>query len=228
MKKVMYSILFVILLVSPAPSSALLIQDGLGGYANFTMDNATTLRVDLYSQRQATVNSEVLTAVFFSSGATLIPVSATIPAGSALVYNTYFETQGSDLPAGGEWAYRSGLAGQLPGGGNIGISTAGFGIFGPHDLIGGVDLNGTQAPGGGDFGLIGWNTSTAGNGYEPLINSHTFFTFAVPGGFNPNENISNVYLQYGTTLASVPEPTTMLLLGFGLIGLAASSRKFRK
>jgi hypothetical protein len=47
------------------------------------------------------------------------------------------------------------------------------------------------------------------------------------GGFWPNQGaISHVALL--STAASVPEPGTMLLLGIGLIGLAAGTRRFRK
>ncbi len=131
------------------------------------------------------------------------------------------------------WTYKTGLSGMLPGGGNQGISSAGFGLFGPPDLFpSGSDLNpNTPGPGGGDYGLTNGNSVTS-VGYGVLIKNTTVFIFeGIPTDFDPSQEITNGFFQYGTTLSNttVPEPATMLLLGSGLIGLAGfARRRFKK
>ena len=62
--------------------------------------------------------------------------------------------------------------------------------------------------------------SGSGNGTQTINGSIKYFTFNDSGGF---VQIAN--LKYDT--AAVPEPSTLLLIGFGLAGLAGV-RRFRK
>jgi PEP-CTERM motif len=99
---------------------------------------------------------------------------------------------------------------------------------------------GISSPAGPDQTIIGGtgsgayanaNGSIAGNDpHNPFLVGTTTFTLIVPG-VTVNSVFSNVVIQFGTTATpptTVPEPTSMFLLGSGLVGLAARFRRKRK
>ena len=95
-------------------------------------------------------------------------------------------------------------------------STGSFGIF-EYDLNG-TGLVGKQIPIGVIFSgdlpagtfMFGWAQFEKTNGHTTITDYTTPFT------------------ETGMTPSSIPEPTTMLLFGLGLIGLAGVRRKFQK
>ena len=140
---------------------------------------------------------------------------------------------------GGSWAYAAGLSG-APGDANEGISSVGFGLFGPKNLFPGSALTSDahKRPGGIGGGL----TTAADDGSQyngglsgrPFIKNSAVFTLgAVPADFTLSD-ISTVSFQYGTKLGTepnvpgtLPEPSAvaLTLVGIVLLGLLNRKRK---
>lgn len=222
--------------VSATPITFTGSSGSLAASANFSVVGGN-LQVILTNASSADVlnPSGVLTALFFTltGNPTLTPVSALLSGGSTV----FFGPNGGGN-VGGEWAYANGLAG-APGGADEGISSAGFNLFGAANF-GGANLDGPAAVNGLNYGLLSAGDNTAnGNaavtGQFPLIKNQVTFTLTgLVVGFDPSTGITNVSFQYGTALTEpnvpptgtpIPEPTTLLLLGSGLIGLAGYGRK---
>ncbi|MEX2217950.1 MAG: XDD4 family exosortase-dependent surface protein [Phycisphaerales bacterium] len=197
-------------------------QATLAAAATFdTQGTDLTVTLTNTSAADVLVPADVLTAVFFQvSGATLLltPTSAVVPPTSSVL----FGAAGPGGNVGGEWAYRGDLTG-APGGLTYGISSAGFGHFGPQDRFPGANLHGPESPGGLEYGILsaGDNPATGNTpvtGSQPLIRNEVVFRLGgLPAGFDPSTRISAVTFQYGTDTGSepsfpgIPAPGTMAL-----------------
>lgn len=171
----------------------------------------------------------VLTALFFSlaGNPVLTPVSALLGPTSVVLYGP---SNGGNM--GGEWAYGSGLSG-APLGAAAGISSSGFGLFGGANFNG-ANLQGPAAVDGVQYGLLPAGGNAGGNaavtGQFGLIQNEVIFTLSgLPAGYTLANSITNVSFQYGTSLGEpnipIPEPTSLILFGSGLLGLAAAVRR---
>ena len=212
-----------------------IIFEGMGGNlqarATFEQfDAKLVITLSNISPADVMVPADILTAVFFTLAGdpSLMPVSAIVPAGSMVLFGT--TDPGNNV--GGEWAYKNHLK-NAPYAADEGISTAGFGLFGPKDRFPGSNLQGPDNIAGMNYGIVSAGDNPAmGNqpvtGKNALIKNAVVFTLTgLPLGYRLTPaSISAVSFQYGTSLPPeepnlrgtfIPEPSTGVLVAAGLL-----------
>lgn len=195
----------------------------LSASATFDLTGSTlTVTLTNTSLFDVLVPADVLTAVLFDVDGTgaLTMGTATLTGGSSVAF---FPPPGTDVSP--EWAYVE----------DQGISSSGFGIFGPGDRFDtSTDLWSPASPDGLQYGIVPLaDNLSSGNaavtGSQPLIVGGVQFTFTAASGFDLSD-INNVSFQYGTSLTEpnipVPEPASIFLLAAGL-GAVLLRRKVR-
>ena len=236
MKKIVLMLSMVLFLSWAGTSHALMFTGSSGSLAasaDFELLGSTlTITLTNTSLTDVLVPTDVLEGLYFNTTHSLTPVSASLN-GSTVFY-------GSTSNPGDGWGYASGVSAQ---GKNSAISAMGA-VTG----LGHTNFSGTSNNIDGlDYGILseGDNSATGNTGvtgHGPLIKNSVVFTLTAESGFSLAEIGDSVVFQYGTSLTEpsytsgpptggsppVPEPTTMLLLGSGLLGLWGFKKKFKK
>jgi hypothetical protein len=178
---------------------------------------------------------------FILGGAVLGPASTLIGADA-----TDF---GGVTDLSGAWAFKDNIEVTAIDLGSYGVGAIGDIFFGTEDSFGKKDLfdEASQigsSPNGIDFGLVPKvsgpdddpftldslkpKDSSNPNGFKnqgPVVQNEMLFSWLIEGDTLTQAQIENVTPLFGSEGVPIPEPTTMLLLGTGLVCLAGLGRK---
>jgi hypothetical protein len=200
-----------------------------------TPAGATTSGGPVSAQAVLTVNNGTLTVVLTNLQANPTDVAQLI---SDFSFTTSTALNGSLTSSSGNEIFVNAGGTTTPGGTNVSTGwaldspqngtfhTTALGAAGPAHLIIGP-------PGAGGV-YTNANGSIAGNGpHNPFLNQSATFTFSV-AGLNSVSQITSFTFSFGTVAGvnvpgtSVPEPSSMFLLGSGLLGVAGTLRRYRR
>lgn len=207
-------------------------QDEHGSTAVFSIQG-DYLQLILTSGREASVPSDVLTAIFFNANQTGWTESSAMLAEGSGVVGPWTAPTGWNGNVGSEWGYR-GDGSVLAFGASQGISSTGLDLF--HNgtfpsTYGNLDPppNHSSPLDGMSFGLVnGLDNPNGGLEGNAMIQNSVVFRFGLPSGFDVS-SLDNVTFFYGTSLGQVPDGgSTLALMGIGLFGAAVLRRKIRK
>jgi hypothetical protein len=220
----------------------------LSASATFTVtDLKLVITLSNTGTNDPSTSAQILTGIFFklTGDPALAPTSALLGPDTTIKGRPGVTGPGTNV--GGEWTYRNAFAG-LPHGANEGVSIASLGPFRTRYGFPGPNLQGSVAHNGVQYGVTTDFDSTGNDkcslAHQQLIENTVIFTL---GGLPTNftlASISDVSFQYGPCLTdrslnlagkisdgntgpAIPEPSTSVLIGAGLLSAFALLRRPR-
>jgi hypothetical protein len=223
-----YIIIIIVPLFLASMAGAYTITSELDGHpvnveANFTFDYAAdtiTVEIDNLVENPVSIIQN-LSGLGFALDFGANPIS--VLSSSSAAFRTV-ATDGSYTPSGSGdtgWALANGVV--FPFGTGYQLYVLGTPAGPAHTLIGQPDSSNLYSNANG---------SIAGNiPHNPFIYGPATFVIDFSGSWDllPGQNITGVAWYFGTGPTTlIPEPAMILLLGFGLLGLAGFRRKFKE